>query len=146
LDRSTNEICGETTRTKTLSAPTQTTRKNRHKNTTGKNKNGHAEDRYHPKYRQTGTFILSLFCSRRGNRAKTEYQAEREKMNNPDEPNRTIFNSVNNTDKNGSVSDDSESRKICDLKAGVNFWQLNNQTIACPTFMRTGAQDAATSA
>ena len=81
LDRSTNGICGETTRTKTLSAPTQTTPKSRHKNIRGKIKNGHAEGRYHPKYRQTGTFFLSLFCSRRGNRAKTEYQAENEKMN-----------------------------------------------------------------
>jgi hypothetical protein len=67
-------------------------------------------------------------------------------MNSPDKPNRTIFNSVNNTDKNGSVSDDSESRKVCDLKAGVNLWQLNNQTTACQTCTRIGAQDAATSA
>ena len=66
-------------------------------------------------------------------------------MNSPDRPDRTIFNSVNNLDKNGSAFNVSESGKDCDLKAGVNLWQLNNQIIAWPKFMRTGAQDAATS-
>jgi hypothetical protein len=67
-------------------------------------------------------------------------------MNNPERPDRTIFNSVNNLDKNGSAFNVSESRKVCDLKAGVNLWQLNNQTTACQTCTRIGAQDAATSA
>jgi hypothetical protein len=67
-------------------------------------------------------------------------------MNNPERPDRTIFNSVNNLDKNGSAFNVSESGKDCDLKAGVNIWQLNNQIIACLTCTRIGAQDAATSA
>ena len=66
-------------------------------------------------------------------------------MNSPDRPNRTVFNSVNSKDKNGSAFDTSESGKVCGLKAGVDLWQLNNQIIAWPKFMRTGAQDAATS-
>ena len=33
-----------------------------------------------PSIGRAGMFFLSLFCSRRGNRAKTEYQAENEKM------------------------------------------------------------------
>jgi hypothetical protein len=66
-------------------------------------------------------------------------------MNNPERPDRTIFNSVNNLDKNGSAFNVSESGKDCDLKAGVDLWQLSNQSTACLTFTRIGAQDAATS-